>query len=469
MVEIIMAVHPLWYLLVLSLLVPSLMIRCEEEAEDCAVEAESQGCLFSSIVTVRHTCSVACQKAHSELPKTCCQMYGQHWRWQLQQEKCDPQGVVLCPDMTTTPRVDPFAEFDAAPITTAAPPSSARGCCSAHHTILALLALSIPIVPYDQRRGLRTGSGWDESPTVPSRSSGGSTAVVSSQEWLEKLTAVELDEEDVARLVLDYFQVTERSAAAAEFVIEAGLTDLIPNGHHHHHHSHHVASSSSSSSSNVTSNGVESAVAYLPPGTRAQIRQTLINDDDPLGAERLLDALDPKILIENPTIHIRLRIAELVKLPPASELLKFVQDKVAPLIGNDEGKDDDDSTDLLEKAMMLITFGKSASMSSLKGLQCKLMEDLDAAILRHFDMSPTPLLTSIVRYMAMEQAKAAASLEASGAVCVVPQLADVGAATFSTTMASPPNTSSDEGVVPLATLLGGPSQADDSSDDDNNP
>ncbi|KAF4758431.1 hypothetical protein FOZ63_014853, partial [Perkinsus olseni] len=112
----------------------------------------------------------------------------------------------------------------------------------------------------------------------------------------------------------DYFQVTERSAAAAEFVIEAGLTDPIPNGHHHH--SHHVtsSSSSSSSSSNATSNGVESAVAYLPPGTRAQIRQTLINDDDPLGAERLLDALDPKILIENPTIHIRLRIAQLVKL-----------------------------------------------------------------------------------------------------------------------------------------------------------
>ncbi|KAF4690974.1 Glucose-induced degradation complex subunit [Perkinsus olseni] len=354
-----------------------------------------------------------------------------------------------------------------------------------------------------RRRGLRTGSGWDESPTVPSRSSGGSTAVVSSQDWLEKLTAVELDEEDVARLVLDYFQVTERSAAAAEFVIEAGLTDPIPNGHHHH--SHHVtsSSSSSSSSSNATSNGVESAVAYLPPGTRAQIRQTLINDDDPLGAERLLDALDPKILIENPTIHIRLRMAQLVKLstipyfsPLASELLKFVQDRVAPLIGNDESEDDDDSTELLEKAMMLITFGKSASMSSLKGLQCKLMEDLDAAILRHFDMSPTPLLTSIVRYMAMEQAKAAASSEASGAVCVVPQLADVGAATFSTTMASPSSktatngtvgnnnnntrrlstreviisdTSSDEGVVPLATLLGGPSQADDSSDDDNNP
>ncbi|KAF4657865.1 Glucose-induced degradation complex subunit, partial [Perkinsus olseni] len=298
------------------------------------------------------------------------------------------------------------------------------------------------------------------------------------QEWLEKLTAVELDEEDVARLVLDYFQVTERSAAAAEFVIEAGLTDPIPNGHHHH--SHH-----------------DFAVAYLPPGTRAQIRRTLINDDDPLGAERLLDALDPKILMENPTIRIRLRIAQLVKLPPASELLKFVQDRVAPLIGNDESKDDDDSTDLLEKAMMLITFGKSASMSSLKGLQCKLMEDLDAAILRHFDMSPTPLLTSIVRYMTMEQAKAAASSEASGAVCVVPQLADVGAATFSTTMASPPSktatngtvgnnnnnntrrlstrevilsdTSSDEGVVPLATLLGGLSQAEDSSDDDNNP
>ncbi|KAF4742103.1 hypothetical protein FOZ62_029186, partial [Perkinsus olseni] len=429
-----MAVHPLWYLLVLSSLLPQ-QIRCEEEGEDCAVEAESQGCLFSSIVTVRHTCSVACQKAYSELPKTCCHMYGQHWRWQLQQEKCDPQGVVLCPDTTTTPRVDPFAEFDAAPITTAAPPSS--------------------------RRGLRTGSGWDESPTVPSRSSGGSTAVVSRLDWLEKLTAVELDEEDVARLVLDYFQVTERSAAAAEFVIEAGLTDPIPNGHHHHSHrgtasadarrppygrlSVTSSSSSSSSSSNSTSNGVESAVAYLPPGTRAQIRQTLINDDDPLGAERLLDALDPKILIENPTIHIRLRIAQLVKLPPASELLKFVQDRVAPLIGNDESKDDDDSTDLLEKAMMLITFGKSASMSSLKGLQCKLMEDLDAAILRHFDMSPTPLLTSIVRYMAMEQAKA--SSEASGAVCVVPQLADVGAATFSTTMASPSSKAPTNGTV----------------------
>ncbi|KAF4750197.1 hypothetical protein FOZ62_006750, partial [Perkinsus olseni] len=184
--------------------------------------------------------------------------------------------------------------------------------------------------------------------------------------------------------------------------------------------------------------------------------------------------------MENPPIRIRLR-------PPASELLQFVQDRVAPLIGKGgEGDDDDDSTDLLERAMMLITFGKSASMSSLEGLQ--LMEDLDAAILRHFDMSPTPLLTSIVRYMAMEQAKAAASSsEASGAACVVPQLADVGDATFSTTMASPPskaatngtvgnnnntrrlstreviiNTSSDEGVVPLATLLGGPSQADDS-------
>ncbi|EER12725.1 hypothetical protein Pmar_PMAR025358 [Perkinsus marinus ATCC 50983] len=255
----------------------------------------------------------------------------------------------------------------------------------------------------------------------------------------------------------NYLQVTERSAAAAEFVVEAGLNESRTNNGLHHHHHQAPLTVSASSSTGYSNNGIDAV--HLPPGTRAQIRRTLITDDDPVEAERMLHDLDPK--------------------SPA-ELLKFVQDKITPLVGSD-----DESTKQLEKAMMLITFGKNADNFPSEGDRCKLMEDLDVVILRQFDMSPTPLLTSIVKYMAMEQAKAS---ESNGTVCVVPQLTDVGSATFSTVPSPPPmptngttaghgsatsreviisDTSSDGGeAVPLATLLGR-SSADDSSDADN--
>lgn len=50
---------------------------------------------------------------------------------------------------------------------------------------------------------------------------------------------------------------------------------------------------SASSSTGYSNNGIDAV--HLPPGTRAQIRRTLITDDDPVEAERMLHDLDPKV------------------------------------------------------------------------------------------------------------------------------------------------------------------------------
>ncbi|RUP48516.1 CTLH/CRA C-terminal to lish motif domain-containing protein [Jimgerdemannia flammicorona] len=196
---------------------------------------------------------------------------------------------------------------------------------------------------------------------------------VSKDDWEKKLSEVNVNKQDLNKLVMNYLVIEGYKDAVDKFSQECRLK---PN------------------------------VELASIQDHMKIRNTIQSGDIENAIERIND-LNPDILDMNPKLYFHLqqqRLIEYIRAGKISEVLKFAQEELAP-----QGKENPEFLEELERTMVLLAF-KDSSQSPVGDLlnhvqHQKTARELNAAILTSQSQEKDPKLLSLLKMLVYPRIK----------------------------------------------------------------
>ncbi|KAL1925585.1 uncharacterized protein VTP21DRAFT_468 [Calcarisporiella thermophila] len=191
--------------------------------------------------------------------------------------------------------------------------------------------------------------------------------IYSLEEWEKKLGEIELNKQDLDRLVMNYLLIEGYKDAAEKFSAESGL---------------------------------EPQIDLRSVQERTEIRNAVYSGNIEEAIEKVND-LDPEILDTNPKLYFHLKqqlLIEKIRKGQITEALEFAQEELAP-----RGEENPEFLEELERTMALLIFDNNSSspVSNLLGAahRQRTASELNAAILVAQSQEKEPKLPNMIKML----------------------------------------------------------------------